>query len=158
MDSFFNPCLPHMHYKTLLSPTFCLLLHQLINVDIRIEETSVSEIWIRKYSICLPALPVLADWFSLPVHPAWNELIIIRLLYGWIIWGDNEALVWLGCDREGSSQSDSEGCRLLGAWWGTSVSADPRLEITLSPSGPHLLTIRTAENCVHGHIGELNLN
>lgn len=72
MNYFFNPCLPHMqYYKTFLSPTFCLLhLDQIIKVDIRIKETSVSEICIRKYSICLPALPVLADCFSLPVHPA----------------------------------------------------------------------------------------
>lgn len=51
-------------------------------------------------SINLPALPVLADCFSLRVHPDWNESILVRLGQGLIIWGDNELPVWLRCDRE----------------------------------------------------------
>lgn len=50
-------------------------------------------------SICVPAVPDLVDWFSIHVRPDWNELMVIRLLHGFIIWGDNEPLVWLRCDR-----------------------------------------------------------
>lgn len=55
---------------------------------------------LQLYSIHLPALPVLADCFSLCVHPDWNESILVRLRQGLIIWGDDELPVWLRCDRE----------------------------------------------------------